>query len=434
MKKDDIGIQYKKNIIFSLIVKGFSVLLGLVIVNIYLQYLGNTNYGLWITISSIASWVAMGDLGIGNGLRNELAKAYADNNVKKQQVLISTAIIVLLKVSVIILFILSVISEILIITGVLEIGVRASLYITNLFMCINFVLGIFVSISHAYQLSYYSSFSQLLYSGLSIIMVLILVLGGIKSNLTIFAVINGSCNTLAHIFLIKSVLKKIKLKIDLKTTNKLYVKSIIGVGIQFFVLQLCGLILYSTDNVIIKALFGSEEVTKYAIITKIFSTGEMIFSIFLVSLWSGVTYQYSLKNYTWIMDKIKQLLKVWTLFVLGTVVISFLFNILIKIWLGEQVEEYSWRIIALFAFYSSVSTFGSIFVNIANGMGVIKLQLIMVVIETLFNIPLSIYLSHTVGMGIMGVKLATLICIAGSYIIMPNYIWLHLKRRNLQIQ
>ncbi len=429
MQKEDIDIKFKKNIVFSMIVKGASVLLGLITVNIYLRYLGNSNYGLWITISSIASWAAMGDLGIGNGLRNELAKAYADKDINKQQELISTAIIALVKVSTAIFVILSVVSEIMVAFGALEEEVRIPLYITNVFMCFNFVLGIFASVSHAYQLSYYSSLSQLLYTSLNVLVVWILILTDMQSDLIIFAIINGLNNTIAHIFLIIFVLHKVRISVNLRKINKSYIRSVMSIGGQFFLLQLCGLVLYSTDNVIINGLFGSEDVTVYSIITKVFNTGETLFSILLVSLWSAVTYQYNLKNYMWIVSKIKSLIKIWRLFAIGVIAVAIWFNLLIKLWLGDQAIIYSWDMIVLFAVYSLAGTFGAIFINVANGIGIIKLQLVMAVVEAVFNIPLSIFLAQNCGMGIIGVKIATLICCTGANVIMPIYVWDFLRKK-----
>lgn len=429
MQKEDIDIKFKKNIVLSMMVKGVSVLLGLITVNIYLRYLGSSNYGLWITISSIASWAAMGDLGIGNGLRNELAKAYADKDINKQQELISTAIMALIKVSIAILVILSMVSEIMIVFGVLGEQIRIPLYVTNVFMCFNFVLGIFASVSHAYQLSYYSSFSQLLYTGLNVLVVWILTFTGLQSDLIVFAIINGLSNMIAHIFLIMSVLHKTRIFVDLRKINRSYIKPIMSIGGQFFLLQLCGLVLYSTDNVIINGLFGSENVTVYSVITKVFNTGENLFSILLVSLWSAVTYQYNLKNYTWIISKIKSLIRIWRFFAIGVVFVSIWFNFLIKLWLREQAIIYSWDIIALFAIYSLAGTFGAIFVNVANGIGIIKLQLTMAIVEAVFNIPLSIFLAQKCGMGIIGVKIATLICCTGTNVVMPIYVWGFLRRK-----
>lgn len=429
MQKEDIDVIFRKNIAFSMLVKGVSVLLGLMTVNIYLEYLGNANYGLWVTISSIASWAAMGDLGIGNGLRNELAKAYADKDLEKQQKLISTAIAALIKVSIAIFVILSFTSEILIGFGALETGVRIPLYITNGFMCFHFVLGAFSSVSHVYQLSYYSSFSQVLYTALNGVSVWLLTRTGVGSNLMLFAVVNGLSNTIAHMFLIVSVLRRTRLSIDLSKINPSYMKPIMSIGAQFFALQLCGLILYSTDNVIINALFGSRDVTVYSIITKVFNAGETLFSIFLVSLWSAVTYQYNLKNYAWIRNKIKALLRVWTLFAIGVFGVSIWFNQFIQLWLGKQAVTYSWDIIALFAVYCLAGTFGAIFVNVANGIGIIKIQLTMAAVEAALNIPLSVLLARSCGMGIAGVKLATLICCTGANVVMPVYVWQYLKRK-----
>lgn len=422
MQKNEIDIRFRNGIVFNVAIKGLSILLGLITVNIYLSYLGSSNYGLWITISSIASWAAMGDLGIGNGLRNELAKAYANNDTYKQQELISTAVSTLTKVSAAILILLSATSEVLIYFGILEHSVRGALYVTNIFMCINLVLGIFSSVAYSYQMSYYPSLSQLVYTGLQVFIVWLLVICGAKSNLLLFAIVNGASNMAAHGLLIFALRYKTKLMFHFRKVNPVYRKSIMGIGTQFFILQLCGLVLYSTDTVIIKGLFGNDQVTAYSIITKVFDTGDALFSILLISLWSAVTYQYSLKNFRWITDKIKGLLKIWVIYSAGVVFVAVFFNAIIRIWLRQNAIEYGFGIIGIFAIYSIAGRFGAIYGNVANGMGIIKLQLLMSVIEAVLNVPLSIFLATFCGMGIMGVKAATLVCNTGANIVIPIYI------------
>lgn len=67
---------------------------------INILYLGASFYGLWVTIASISQWANIGDLGIGNGLRNELTKAIANGDFTRQKSLIKTAIIMLSRISI----------------------------------------------------------------------------------------------------------------------------------------------------------------------------------------------------------------------------------------------------------------------------------------------------------------------------------------------
>lgn len=411
-------------------VKGASTILSLIIVNVYLNYLGSFQYGVWLTITSIASWVAMGDLGIGNGLRNELAKAYAEKDTKKQENLINASNIAFVRLSAIIFCILSVVSEIMIHTGVLSSEVRLPLYITNFFTCINFATGSLGAVANAYQYGYVSAGVSTFFTGVSILLVAILSVRGKAENLNTLAVITGMAGISSSAIMYVILKKKTGLRFFFrgKTDHEAFQK-VITVGIQFFVLQLCSLILYSTDNVIINSLFGGEEVTRYSIITKVYNTGDTLFSILLVSLWSAVTYQYSLGNYRWIVEKTKKILSYWLLYSLGVIVVSFGFNLLVRIWLRENAMAYDPLIIGVFALYSIAGTFGSVFVNISNGMGIIKLQMIMSAVEAALNIPLSVILARSFGLGITGVKIATLLCCTGANIVMPVYITGILRKR-----
>lgn len=426
----NVDKQFRKNVILSYIIRGGAMFLSLITVNTYLANLGEMKYGLWLTISSIASWVMRGDLGIGNGLRNELAKAFAEGDKERQKQLINSSLSIFARLSMVLFLIITVVSEILMATGVLEVELRAPLYITNIFTCFNFILGLFWSVAHAYQLDYYASGTTLLGTFLTVVLISVATMMGITNNLVFFALACGAVNTMAGIFIMLVMKRKTGLDFGFtRSTDQSVIRPIMNIGIQFFVLQLGALILYSTDNVIINNLFGGTEVTKYSIITKVYGTGEELFSILLVSLWSAVTYQFSLKNYRWIADKIKRILLYWLGFGAGVVAVSFCFNFIVRIWLRERAMEFDMPIIFVFALYTIAGTFGSIFVNVSNGMGIIKLQMIMCVVEAVLNIPLSIFLASNCGLGIMGVKIGTLLCCTGANVVMPIYVTLLLRKR-----
>ena len=72
------------------IVKIFGIVISLLSTRVTINYLGNNLYGLWVTIASIVSWMSSGDFGIGNGLRNQYAQAYAQGDKPRQTALIAT--------------------------------------------------------------------------------------------------------------------------------------------------------------------------------------------------------------------------------------------------------------------------------------------------------------------------------------------------------
>ena len=436
MNENTVSDNFSKNVhkstIWNIVLKGIGIACSLVLLRLNLFFLGASLYGLWVTITSISSWGYVGDLGIGNGLRNELTKAIAAEDYNRQKSLIKTALVMLSKVSLCLFVILSIVSEALFITNVLDSSLRVPLYITNAFFCLNFILGLSSTVAYSYQKSWMASLASTASSVFCILVVLLLIALSVTPGLTIFAIFIGIASTLGNCVIIVRLYKYLKSIMPAGTMaiyQKDYSHAIINIGIQFFVLQLSGLILYSTDNVIINKIFDSASVSKYSVINSVYNAGTMIFSLILISLWSAVTYVAEKKNYIWIKKEINNLLLMWGIFIIGVIVVSFLFNWIVKIWLGEEAFVYESSLIVVFALFTILNAFGAIYVNVANGLGVIKLQMICAIIGALVNIPLSILLADTCGMGLTGIRLATIICCFGSMFLVPIQIHNFIKRR-----
>lgn len=407
-KQDSFRADVWRNYVFRIA----SLVLGLLNTRLIIGYLGDSTYGLWITITSVVSWMQTGDLGIGNGLRNGLAKAYGENDKKTESIIIETAFSTLAKLSFVIFWGFIIVCEVLFATKILSGTLRVPMYITTVFFCVNLILGIAQAIVLAYQKSWLTSMAMCFSQTLSITSVLILSSAQIPSSLIIFAFVNGFCTIAPNILLIVilsyqgiKVISKIRLVDDAKVASGLY-----NTGLQFFLLQLCSLVLYSTDNLIINKLINSEMVARYGVISKVYDTGASIFSILLVALWSAVTYNIAQNNIGWIKTKIRQIQAIWIVYVLGVIVVSANLNLIVRIWLKSSSYVYATPIIVLFAAYNMLTAFSAIYVNILNGMGVIKLQIIFAVIASIINVPASIFFARNCNMGIMGVKFATFLC------------------------
>lgn len=422
-----------KNTIWNVLLRGIGILLGLVMLRINILYLGASFYGLWVTIASISQWANIGDLGIGNGLRNELTKAIANGDFTRQKSLIKTAVVMLIRISIFLYFILTFVSEALIMLNILNWTLRTPLYITNGFFCLSFILGIARTIAYSYQKSWFASLAQTSTTIFQILGVLLLLLLSIHPHLVVFAVFSGIASILGNLVIVFSLYRYVKNIMPISTVatyNKDYRHAILNVGMHFFVLQVCCLVLYATDNIIINKLFDSTSVTKYSVITTVYNTGDSLFSLLLISLWSAVTYVAEKQNYSWIRNEINMLLRMWVIFSIGVIIVSACFNVIIQVWLGDSGFYYEPGLVLVFALFAIFNSFGAIYVNIANGLGVIKLQMICSVFGSIINIPLSIFLATTCDMGLSGIKLATIICCLGSMLLVPLQIHRLLLNKN----
>ena len=76
-----------------------------------------------------------------------------------------------------------------------------------------------------------------------------------------------------------------------------YAKDLLGLGLQFFIIQIGCLILFATANVMISQMFGPDQVTIYNLSYKYFSVLTMAFSIVISPLWSAITEAYVRKDF-----------------------------------------------------------------------------------------------------------------------------------------
>lgn len=100
------SLEAKKNITASFAIKGVSIAINLILVPITINYVNPTQYGIWLTLSSIVAWFSFFDIGFGNGLRNLFAETKATGNLEKARIYVSTtyAVLTLIFLSVWVLF------------------------------------------------------------------------------------------------------------------------------------------------------------------------------------------------------------------------------------------------------------------------------------------------------------------------------------------
>lgn len=402
----------ERSMLLSLLCKPLSMIVSLIYTPVLLHYLGEEAYGIWATILSIVNWINYFDVGIANGVRNILAVHIERKEESEARRDVSTAYVVLSLIS----FITFVIGSLFIIRMdarsffKTEINVKAAFEISFFFICINFVLSLskilLYAIHQAEKVSYMALFTQII----NLCGILLFSFYG-KSNILYVAIWVGLSGMAVNLFYQGRICRKHRYLIpDFKLFSKNRLQSICNIGVKFFLIQISGMILYSTDSVIIIRLFGPSSVTPYQTAFSAFGIVNALYAAALSPLWAKYAIEKERKNYVWIKRIIGRLEKF--MLIVGVILLAgcIFYKPVSIIWLQKELS-YDRGLILMMAVYNFCYIWASIYAIACNGMERINLQLCLSVISAVINIPLSVYFGNGLHMRSTGVLLATIVCV-----------------------
>ncbi|MCB0687116.1 MAG: hypothetical protein KDC53_11340, partial [Saprospiraceae bacterium] len=178
-----------------------------------------------------------------------------------------------------------------------------------------------------------------------------------------------------------------------------------------------GLVIFSTDNLIIVQIFGPSEVPAYQVAFKYFGLITSVFSIIAVPFWSAYTDAHTKGDTGWILDTNKKLKLIW----LGLLIVS-IFMLIVSQWfyqLWVPDIPVPFVLSLMMCLYVLALSWGNIFVMYINGVGKVRLQVIVSIVGAIINIPLSIFFAKNLDLGSAGIILASTICIGFGPILGP---------------
>lgn len=408
-----------KHIGWSMFFKVGSIIANFLLVPLTINYLDTENYGVWLVLSSFISWFSFFDIGLGNGLRNKFAESKTLGNHKDAQAFVSTAYFTIGLISLLIAVVFLGVNQFIDWTNLfntnesLKNDLNILLPIIFSFFALQLVVKLITSIYQADQ--NHSIQGKIQFFGQVLSLVVIYFLTKInQSSLLLFGAIFSALPVMILIglntFAFNTIFKAYKPKLSL--WKKEYLKEIMGLGFNFFIIQIAALVLFSTDNFIVTKLFSPKEVVPYNISFKFYSILTMGYTILVSPFWSAFTEAFTKKDYEWIKKSVKNIQRIWLLIPIGLIVLILISDWFYELWVGDKVTvpmslNFS---MALFVLLSSFNMIYSFFLN---GVGKLRLQLYTAILSIIINIPLSILFVRTFGLGLSGVILAT--CFSMSY-------------------
>lgn len=392
------------NIIASFILKGISISLSLLIIPLTIDFVNPEQYGIWLTISSMITWIAYFDIGFDQGLRYRFAeaKAIGDDSLAKKYISTTYIILILLFsfVSIIFLLVNNYINwtKFLNIEKSVEPSINTIFHYIIIFFCIQMTLKPVSTILIANQRPALSSL--ILTSGQVLSLITIMIFSeNKKGNLLDLAIIFTGIPCLVYFistFILFSNSEYRKFSPSFRYIDFSLSKLLLGKGFQYFFTVISTFLIFQLFNIIILRELGPENVTQYNIAYKYYYTIIMCFIIVSNPLWSAFTEAYVKKDFNWMENIVKKYVKIAFIFILIGLLMLIFSNQIFRLWFGDKVEV-SFAL-NLFVFIQCViQIFPAIYVYPINGIGSMRIQTYVYVFFSIFAVPSLILLCRTFG-------------------------------------
>jgi O-antigen/teichoic acid export membrane protein len=246
--------------------------LTLVSLPLTVRYLGAERYGVWATITSTAVWINLLDLGIANTLTNHISRAFAlkDKTYAARYLTNALALtagfaaaagtafaLVFPRVNWIALFNVS--------ADVDPHEVRSTVAAAVGLMLLGLPCSLAGKLLAGYQELHRYNFA--LCAG-AVTSVMGLALGiALRVSMPVLCVMSAGCLTFVSLttLLVTLTWAKPWLRPQPSLLQRSAIKELLGSGSSFFLIQVAGVIVFSSDNLVVSHYLGAAEVTPYSV-------------------------------------------------------------------------------------------------------------------------------------------------------------------------
>lgn len=412
-----------KNTAIMVFIKGFSILISLMSAPIMLHHVNRADYGVLLTLTSIVGWVGMMDIGLGNGLRNKLSEMLAKGDLQGAKKAVSSSYAALTMYVGLLISIFLVSSSYIDWRNVLnspmsdaeEInGLAAVVFIA---FCVQFLLGLIVSILYAYQMpaanSLISFVSQVVTFIALIVQVYIFKVSSVFQIGAVNCLIPPLIMLLATLFLFATKLREVAP--TFKMIDFKYVSGILSLGVKFFILQIITIVIFQANSIIITRVVGPEAVVEYNMAFRYISVLTMFFNIMITPIWSATTDAYVRGDFAWIRKTLYLSRKICLIAIVGGILMTIFSKQVYTLWLGKGAINISYTTTGLVCLYVSFEMLYKVYGTIINGTGKVFAQMVITGFIAICYVPLALLLGKILGLS--GVL------IANSAVFILNYLW-----------
>lgn len=404
----------KRNVLFSAGLRGISIIVSLLLVPMTINFVSSELYGIWLTLSSVISWLSFFDVGFGLGLRNRLTTAIAHGDYEKGKIYVSTTYCILFVIFSIVGVIGYFGAELVDWCALLNISIGfknvlvTSSRIIIITFCATIILKLIQNVFQAYQMTAAAASIDTVSQILSLASIYILTKTSFP-NLNNLALV-FCCTPLIVYVCFSLIMYPTRFKQVAPSISYVdfgYAKDLFTLGGQFFLIQIICIILYQSVNFVISHYCGPEQVTTYNVAYKYLNCSLMVFNIIMAPVWSAYNDAIAKNDYDWMRSVYKRLTKLNLLIIMGIIGMILVSPIVYNLWIGDSVSV-PFIVSVFIGLYMICQTVSTMHASILNGMSIIKVQVIQAILQGFIFVGSIVIIGHRLNLtGILTIMLIT---------------------------
>lgn len=328
----------------SVLAKIVQSLVGLIVIPLCYNYLGEDRFGFWVTSTSMLALLNFVDLGIGGGIVNTISKAEAQEDQRLIKVYLSTGVFVLSVIGIILLGLA--LLSLLFFPYLQWVGIEnsinnseilATLAVVFVVLCLSVPLGVLQRLQLAKQQGYLWHVFEIVSSVLGVSALVLMIKLRCNMPMLMLAVLGAPLlGRLVNAVLYLNRYNELRPSIHFIEFRAGL--ELLSQGSRFLVLQVLFTVAFGLDAIFIATALGATAVAPYAIAYRLFSF-LLLGRLLLVSLWPAFSEASSRGDFDWVKKTLWGgiLISVLLTAVCSTV-LAMIAKPVISVWVGSDVN------------------------------------------------------------------------------------------------
>ncbi len=359
--------------------RGVSIVCQLIQVPVVLNGIGAEGFGYWMTLNSINYMMNFADLGLGMGLQNKLADAFAKEKNAEARVLFGSTFVVLLGIGCLlatlaggVLLMLDLPSLFRLEDPAVSSNATAAAAISLSMFCLGLPLGLGQRLAYSRQLGWWHNTSQ---AAASIVTLLFLLAATYFQFGFLWFFIFGVLPTVAiNGLLLLGLCHKLNwndwlaFRPDFRA-----VKGVLSLGGHFSVQQVLNAVLYAVPPIVISSALGATAVTPFKLVQRMFNVFAVGQNAMMLALWPMYSEAHAKGEFDWIRKTLrKSLWGTLGIAILPMAIGAVFARPVIELWVGQETPMPSHALVWLLFLWNGCQFLQQVFWFLLAGVSEIK--------------------------------------------------------------
>jgi O-antigen/teichoic acid export membrane protein len=409
------------SVIANISSRGIAMLVMVLSVRWTLPYLGEERFGVWMTIASFVGMLIFLDLGVGNALTNHVAMVAADGNKAPLTRTVSGGLGLLFLIGLVSSIMLCLVFRSLPWESIIKVRnplINAEIQQALFFFSILFGVSIFTSGVQKIFAGLQRSFEAHAASAVGSMLSLIVLWWAARNNADIPVLLLATlgCQSINGFLLLWLLRKRGIFRLQgIGSAIHAEKKTLLKIGGLFFVLQLGTMVGWGADSLIISSTLGATQVAVYSVTQRLFQFVSAPLAMVNAPLWSSYADAHVRGDHAFVRRTLKKSMFLTAgMAIAGGGLLVFFSQELVAWWTKGDILV-PMAVVGAFFIWTLCESVGNSFAMMMNGCGVVREQVIAVMLLTVLALPTKILFINYFGISGMIFSYAALYCAVVVY-------------------